>query len=124
MNELATNEMIFCRFCARKLTGLAYLYHPETSSRFCDHTCYTAHLFNPDLGKKTAIADQPPPMPGKTAVWPYVVADIEERVRLGRERYGTELMTHNGRDALIDAYQEILDAAFYVRQAILERDGK
>lgn len=70
------------------------------------------------------MTDQPPPKPGKTVVWEHVMRDIEERVALGIERYGTPLMTRNGRDALVDAYQEILDAAFYIRQAILERDGQ
>ena len=47
-----------------------------------------------------------------------------ERDQLGRERYGVPLQPHNGRDALVDSYQEILDAAVYLRQAIYERDGK
>jgi len=36
-------------------------------------------------------------------------------------KYHTYLLTHNGRDALIDAYQEALDLAMYLRQAIEER---
>lgn len=52
MNEPTTDEMIFCAFCSRNLTGLACLHHPATSSHFCDDTCYAAHLFNPDLGRK------------------------------------------------------------------------
>ena len=46
---------------------------------------------------------------------------MEERNRIGTEKYGTPLQSHNGRDALVDAYQEILDAAVYLRQAIEER---
>lgn len=69
------------------------------------------------------ISDQPPPKPGKTVVWEYVMKDIEERVALGIERYSTPLMTNNGRDALMDAYAEALDLCLYLRQAILERDG-
>ncbi len=70
-----------------------------------------------------AAQEQPAPKPGDLAVAEYVMNDIEARVELGKARYGTVLKTNNGRDALWDAYQEILDAAFYLRQAILERDG-
>lgn len=73
---------------------------------------------------ETMIEDQPPPKAGQTVVWPHVIRDIEERVEKGRERYGTELMTRNGRDPLIDAYQEALDLVLYLRQAILERSGQ
>ena len=38
-------------------------------------------------------------------------------------RYGTALQPHNGRDALLDAYEEALDLAMYLKQAIVERDG-
>lgn len=70
------------------------------------------------------IEDQPPPKQGEKIVWRYVMRDLEERVAIGRNGYGMELMTNNGRDPLVDAYQEILDAALYIRQAILERDGR
>jgi hypothetical protein len=46
---------------------------------------------------------------------------MHDRDNLGRERYNTPLKTWNGRDPLIDAYQEILDLAVYVRQEIEER---
>jgi hypothetical protein len=49
--------------------------------------------------------------------------DLEARERLGIERYGTALAPHNGRDALRDAYEEALDLACYLRQAMEERDG-
>ena len=68
------------------------------------------------------IEDQPPPIPNQgKPVWDLVVADMQERDRVGRERYGTPLQTGNGRDALVDAYQEALDQAVYLRQAIEER---
>jgi hypothetical protein len=34
------------------------------------------------------------------------------------------LQPHNGRDCLMDAYQEALDLAMYLRQAIFERDTR
>lgn len=52
-----------------------------------------------------------------------VIADIEERRKVGIQRYGTALQPHNGRDALRDAYEEALDLACYLKQAIVERDG-
>jgi hypothetical protein len=45
-----------------------------------------------------------------------VVADIEARKQVGLERYGTLLQAFNGRDALLDAYQEVLDLCQYLRQ--------
>lgn len=53
-----------------------------------------------------------------------VRADLEERERLGIERYGTPLLPHNGRDALRDAYEEALDLACYLRQALEERTAR
>jgi hypothetical protein len=52
-----------------------------------------------------------------------VIADIEKRKAVGLERYGTLLQPFNGRDALRDAYEEALDLAQYLRQAIEERDS-
>jgi hypothetical protein len=67
---------------------------------------------------------QPPPKPNTNpAVWDLVIADMHARDRVGRERYGTPLQAHNGRDALRDAYEEALDLAVYLRQAIAERDA-
>ena len=69
--------------------------------------------------------EQPPPVPNdRPRVRDLVQADLDERYQEGLRRYGVPLQPHNGRDALRDAYEEILDAAFYIRQAIYERDGK
>jgi hypothetical protein len=68
------------------------------------------------------VVDQPAPRPGTgRPVWELVIEDMQARDALGRERYGTPLQAHNGRDALVDAYQEALDLAVYLRQAIEER---
>jgi hypothetical protein len=50
-----------------------------------------------------------------------VYSDIEARVQRGERQYGERLTTHNGRDALLDAYQEALDLVLYLRQALEER---
>ncbi len=82
-----------------------------------------------------AATPQPAPLPGQIKVSELVVRDIVEaddaplsaaanqvvidladREAMGTEKYGTALMTHNGRDALMDAYQEGLDLVMYLRQ--------
>ena len=70
--------------------------------------------------------NRPEPAPTRNenpAVWSLVMQDMEERNREGICKYGTPLQPHNGRDALVDAYQEALDLAVYLRQAIWERDN-
>jgi hypothetical protein len=54
-------------------------------------------------------------------VWELVIEDMYARDAAGREKYGTPLQANNGRDALVDAYQEALDLCVYLRQAIEER---
>lgn len=71
--------------------------------------------------------DQPLPVPnGSRDIQSLVMEDIARRRQVGVERYGTPLQAHNGRDALRDAYEEALDLAMYLRQAIEERgsDGR
>lgn len=67
--------------------------------------------------------DQPLPVvhDDQPAIHDLVTADLAARKALGTERYGTPLQPHNGRDALRDAYEECLDQACYLRQAIEER---
>lgn len=73
----------------------------------------------------TKVEDQPPPVPNaRPAIVDLVIADLLERKRIGTERYGTPLQAHNGRGALVDLYQELQDATFYVRQVIEERNGR
>lgn len=50
-----------------------------------------------------------------------VIADMQERRGFGLDKYGTILQPENGRDMLVDAYQEVLDLAVYLRGAIYER---
>jgi len=52
-----------------------------------------------------------------------VIEDIQARKQVGVQRYGTVLQPFNGRDALMDAYQEALDLCQYLKQAIYERDN-
>lgn len=50
-----------------------------------------------------------------------VCEDMQKRKQFGLSKYGTLLQAGNGRDALQDAYDEVLDLAVYLRQAIAER---
>ena len=70
---------------------------------------------------RTHNTKEPNPKKGKVNVTDAVIADIAERSKIGTEKYGTPLMTHNGRKPLVDAYQEILDMAVYIKQELLER---
>lgn len=67
------------------------------------------------------------PMPiinDRPCIQDLVIADIEARKQTGIRKYGTALQPFNGRDALIDAYQEALDLCQYLRQAIEERNDQ
>ncbi len=56
-------------------------------------------------------------------IWDLVIKDMKDRNEKGIKTYGVPLQVHNGRDALWDAYEEALDLAVYLRQAIEERHG-
>lgn len=65
----------------------------------------------------TMMSAQPAPIKNeKPAVWPLVIKDMQERDRFGREKYKTPLQPLNGRDALVDAYEEVLDLSVYLKQ--------
>lgn len=71
----------------------------------------------------TILKEQPDPIPNNsTPIVDLVIKDMEDRKRVGIERYGVALQAHNGRDALMDAYFEALDLCVYLRQAIEERN--
>lgn len=68
---------------------------------------------------------QPAPQPSiHPAAWDLVLADMAERDRIGTAKYGVRLSGHDGRDSLVDAYQEALDQVVYLRKAIYERDHR
>lgn len=49
-----------------------------------------------------------------------VIEDMKERKDFGKKKYGTELQPFNGRSFLLDAYEEVLDLAVYLRGKIEE----
>jgi hypothetical protein len=70
--------------------------------------------------------EQPAPIrrPGVPSVQRAVRDDLRLREQVGIERYGTPLQPHNGRDALRDLYEELLDACYYAKQDLIERDDR
>ena len=65
-----------------------------------------------------------PPHIGTTRVLDYVLADLKSRAEMGKQKYGHYLETNNGRNALQDAYEESLDMCMYLKQKLLEDEGK
>lgn len=76
--------------------------------------------------KAFSTARQPLPQRREDApdITDLVCADLVERNAVGIEKYGTPLQPNNGRDALLDAYQEALDLVKYLRQALYERHNR
>jgi hypothetical protein len=73
---------------------------------------------------KERDGDQPlPTVNDSQDIQSMVIADIEARRQVGISRYGTALQAFNGRDVLRDLYEELIDAAMYVKQAMVERDA-
>lgn len=50
-----------------------------------------------------------------------VIADMQQRKQLGLDRYNSQLQPFNGRDSELDAYEEVLDLAAYMRNGIEEK---
>lgn len=71
---------------------------------------------------KSLITDQPAPIANDgLPLWQIVIEDMRARDAEGRRKYGVPLQANNGRNMLVDAYQEVLDMAVYIRGAIEER---
>lgn len=67
-------------------------------------------------------AQQPNPVHNNhPATWELVIEDMKQRNEIGKKRYNTELQPFNGRNSLVDAYQEALDLCVYLRNAIEEQ---
>lgn len=69
------------------------------------------------------MTDQPLPTPGGQSVTRAVMADLAAREARGVATYGRSLETFNGRDAVRDLYEELLDASQYCRQWLMEREA-
>lgn len=70
-----------------------------------------------DLGVKQTT----PPEPNQSEpIVDMVVRDLNARKEFGVAKYGTPLQAFNGRNALQDAYEEVLDLACYLKQKLEE----
>ena len=69
---------------------------------------------------KTRPGDQPLPVGGQECVQDALIRLIDDRKQLGIQRYGSPLMTHNGRDASRDMVEEAVDLAVYSMQVAME----
>jgi NTP pyrophosphatase (non-canonical NTP hydrolase) len=85
--------------------------------------CKNGSMYEPKQSTCYAAEPQPEPTGTGSKVLPEFVKDVYARADSGHEKYGTMLRTGNGRDALMDAYQECLDMGMYLKQAIMERDS-
>lgn len=69
------------------------------------------------------MTEQPNPIPNTaTPTWELVMQDMTARNEIGKQRYGTPLQPHNGRNSLQDAYEEALDLCVYLKNAIIEQE--
>ena len=68
-----------------------------------------------------AARPEPAPRAGRSVVLDDLVAVLRSRSDFGLRKYGTRLETWNGRDAHLDALQELADLFVYLHQAEMER---
>jgi hypothetical protein len=74
---------------------------------------------------KLREGDQPLPIVNDARdIQSQVIADIEARRQVGIQRYGTALQPHNGRDMLLDAYEEAMDLTIYLKGCLVERNSE
>lgn len=64
--------------------------------------------------------DQPLPKGTGKEITPLVISDIQKRTDNGFRKYGERLRAFNGRNAMQDAYEEVLDLSQYLRQVLEE----
>jgi hypothetical protein len=114
--DAAEENAAFAQAAARQ-----YFATPTTTCG--ERDALKARLDKAEAGAKAATdpaAPQPPPIGDGTPILPLVLRDFQARGEAGQKKYGTPLRANNGRNALIDAYQEAQDLCLYLRQKIEE----
>ena len=84
-------------------------------------------MMDEEYNAKVSNLSKKEPEPTKNtlpAVWDLVIRDINDRDAFGQKKYNTRLQPFNGRNVLVDLYQELLDAVVYVRQLIYEQEHR
>jgi hypothetical protein len=98
---------------------------PEIGGRKLIPQSMEAHLL--DLArrdKESHAIPQPAPTGNGAVVLDAVLEDFRVRGEMGLKKYGTKLRTFNGRNALVDLYQELQDACLYAKQRLMEEDAR
>ena len=113
-----------CDKCHKELQGVKVVvvdpFHPiQETKRKGIPFAYVTKLKFP----KAATAVMPKPKGAGDDITLLVGRDLEARAKLGEQKYGERLKANNGRDGLIDLYQELLDASVYIKQVLVE-EGK
>ena len=68
------------------------------------------------------MLEQPNPQHNDSVpVWDQIIEDMKARNELGKKRYGVALQANNGRDALVDLNEELLDGLAYLKQHMIEQ---
>lgn len=97
-------------------------YRGDEGVKVSAHQVATFYRGELEALKSTPNKPEPAPKEGNGhAIWDLVIADMKERDAMGERKYGRRLRARDGRDHLVDAYQEALDLAVYLRQEIEER---
>lgn len=116
---MSTEISMSCKNCGELLAPgcIAGVWKHFNGSYYC-----SANRTHAEPLRENMSVSNPAPVPNESVpIWDLVIADMKDRDKVGRERYGTPLQTNNGRDTLLDAYQEALDLVVYLRQEIEER---
>lgn len=71
-------------------------------------------------GKPSGNQPLPTRSADSVAIHELVAQDQMARAEMGARKYGDKLHSHNGRNALQDAYEEALDLCVYLKQALVE----
>jgi len=90
----------------------------ERLTAIANNNAMTQESCNYSIPEPSPIANDAP------SIHDLVIKDMEDRKQFGLEKYGTTLQANNGRNALLDAYQEALDLACYLRQSLEESGAK
>lgn len=93
----------------------------ECSTPGCDR--HPGHMEVCRVPTKQRVGDQPLPKGGQVCVQDLVIAEMIESKRVGEERYGSPLMTFNGRRSIKDVAEEARDLHVYLTQVLAEADS-
>jgi hypothetical protein len=104
-----------------KFYRLAETANNTMAARAYEHAAHMAEGQFIQLVTRSASTPEAMPTEGRQDVLPEIMADLEARSIIGAKKYGTVLQSHNGRNCLMDAYQEGLDLVMYLKQALMEQ---